>query len=815
MSSVRTRKSKRLSPVRLFQLFVWSALISMSALACFRTKSVLNMNSTLDGATEASLAMVVVCNDTLGRPSGQTYEKDLSRCAPCIPFAVQTGTGAAALAHARKLWDQRARAPYDRHDVVASCALFAYRLAAERMPDTDSLTVEIALYGLFNADDTIRNLALREVDSLITLRRDTRRAADARALEVQFAMAVWERAQRQLERPSEVAVSTIERQVHRLAEVSPVLRQLAPVPATSRDLGVSEAEWSARLFTAIARAADNPGERSRMIRMALVPWVVLRDWQALDSAARQVMVFAPNDSAAWPAIALSAHHRMRNPVRESPGVLALFDTALRAMPRVDSARYDSFDGILTQGDDDWRYEFLPDRREQLDTRGWAVLDPLWATSVNELRLERRARVAEADYLYGDARVLGRSGSETRAGAMLLRLGAPDGQWSMDTPDGSFRRLTRGWRLVKTVRSILVNDETWRIFYGQHFTIDGVTRSGSYAAPQTLTSTNTRTRPVRTSACESSVRIFSTVYDCALARQADFTGVPFYGTTDTIDVTIARFRASHDSSDIYLGMRMPLRRFKSRSDIAAQRTDSLVTGAWLTTLDGAPLFHAQRAWPLPDASSIALYDQYHARIKSLSSMHRMEGMEPSRMTGARGAAQFTSVAQVDFPLRGFGMSDPLVAEAVELRGGGSRRWTDLIVKPNGGVVEPGKKFALAWELYDLTPGPDGRVRWRVEVRRERGSVFTQNNMQQVMVGSKAAGTKVLANESEAPDISYVRDAEAQPAILDYLSGFGFGDVPDGKHVVQVRVTDLVSNKSVSRSTMVRVLSPRAQLRQPPR
>lgn len=811
MTSVRRTRHRCTYLGRTLPLFTWCALLGVSALACFRTKSVLKMSSALDTSSASSLAMVVACNDTLGRPSGRTIERDLSRCTPCMPLGVQTGTGAQALAHARKLWDQRSRAPYDRHELTASCTLYAYRLAAERLPDTDSLTVEIALYGLYSADDSVRMLALREIDSLIKLRRDTHRSADAHAVQAQFANAIWERAQRQLERPLALKVNAIERQVHRLAEISPLLTQLAPIPATSRDVGVSEAEWSARLFTQLAREANTPRERSRMIRMALAPWVTLGDWRTLDSAARGMMTFASSDSAAWPAIALAAFHGMGNPVLASPHVMAVFDSAMRAMPRVDSARYDSFDGILSQDDDEWRYGFLPGRREQLDTRGWAVLDPLWTTPVNELRLERRARVAEADYLYSNLSVLGESGSETRAGEMLVRLGVPAASWVLDETEGAFRVVTRGWRLMTTARTILMNDDTWRIFYGRNFTIDNVTRSAPDVSARFVRARDARSVEVRISPCTSTTRVFPTVYDCAVARRADFTGIPFYGTTDTIDVTIARFRTATDSADIYLGMRMPLRHFKSRTDMAAQRTDSVVTSAWVTTLSGTPLFHAQRVWPLPTASTVALYDQYHARIASLSSMHRVEGMEASRMNGARGAAQFTSVAQVDFPLSGFGMSDPLVAETVELRAGTSRRWTDLTVKPNGGVVESGKKFALAWELYDLTPGPDGRVRWRIEVRREHGNEFTQNDMQQMLSGSKAAGTKVLADESDAPDISYTRDASAQPAILDYLSGFGFGDVPEGKHVVQIRVTDLVSHKSVTRSATVRVLSPRAQQR----
>ena len=159
-----------------------------------------------------------------------------------------------------------------------------------------------------------------------------------------------------------------------------------------------------------------------------------------------------------------------------------------------------------------------------------------------------------------------------------------------------------------------------------------------------------------------------------------------------------------------------------------------------------------------------------------------------------------------------MSDVLVAATVKPS---SQRvplqWTDLTITPNAGVVAPGQHFALAWENYALKPGPDGRVRWRVQIKRERGEIVVRDDMKDVLTGSARAGTKVLANEADAPDVSFTRDAPASGVTVDFLSTFSFDRVPVGKHVLRVQVEDLIAHTKVSRSVSVRVLAPDSQRR----
>ena len=746
--------------------------------------------------SESELAALVVCHDTLGRPEGAQRRVTVSRCSPCVPFGVQADP-ARASAHARRLWLQRARAPYDTLDVAASCVGLNYGYARALAAEDDSLLVDYTLFKLADERPAIRAEALRLLDTRLRDRQDAGENDKATRLLDAFAAGIWERAQRLLERPTDddVEIESVESHVHDLANDAPVLARLPAIPRTSRELGVSEAEWAARLYAQLAKSTATSDARARYTRLALAPWVATNNWRALDSAAQAMRRWNVPDSVILPAVALAAFHRIVNPVLDAPRVSALFDSALRAMPRVDSLRYDTFDGVLTASDDAWRYGFLPTDRLRLDSRGWAVLDPLWSTPVNEIRLTRRARVAEADYRYADAAPAGQSGAETDAGQMLIRLGTPQNRWALEgRPNDGYQWYLRAWETMGAIALVSDLGDSWRVFYGRAFDVQRATRF----------------KPGDT--CTDGSTVFATMIECATNRRSVWWGVPFYGETDTVDVSVARFRARGDSVDVYVGARVPLRSFRHRDAESAKPTDRLRVGMWLTTALGEPVVHQTLSEPLPDQSQIARYAQWTGRVGSQSMMHRVEALDPDRPAGARGAAQFNSTEQVSFPTKGFGMSDVLIAATVKPS---SQRvplqWTDLTITPNAGVVAPGQHFALAWENYDLKPGPDGRVRWRVQIKRERGKVVVRDDMKDMLTGSARAGTKVVANETDAPDVSFTRDAPASGVTVDFLSTFSFDRVPVGKHVLRVQVEDLIAHTKVSRSVSVRVLAPDSQRR----
>jgi hypothetical protein len=382
--------------------------------------------------------------------------------------------------------------------------------------------------------------------------------------------------------------------------------------------------------------------------------------------------------------------------------------------------------------------------------------------------------------------------------VLLRRGAPTPRWHVTAAAESRVFVERSWPGM-VVRSelddgnVIYNpSETWRVFYGTSFS---ALHASAYVP-----------RP----ACVDGVRAYPSIYECAIGRRADWSDVVFYGRTDVVDVTVARFRATFDSADMYVGVRLPLRAFRARNDAGANRTDRIALGLWLAEESGETFHHETVNRELPDANTLVYTHQWTHRVGPRRMMHRVEALEPMQPAGARGAARFTTDAQVSFPVRGFGMSDVLIAASAHPRQRVARRWSDLELQPNGANIAPNARFAMIWEVYDLQAGQDGRVHWRVKIKRERGNTFVRSDMPSVLSGSAAAGTRVVASERDAPDMSYVREGQPGAVMLDNVV-FGLGDVPVGYHVVNVTIDDLVSGTSVTRGVSVRVLAPESQKR----
>jgi hypothetical protein len=215
----------------------------------------------------------------------------------------------------------------------------------------------------------------------------------------------------------------------------------------------------------------------------------------------------------------------------------------------------------------------------------------------------------------------------------------------------------------------------------------------------------------------------TLWACALAEPANWSGVPFYGILDEVDVTLARFRAAGDSADLYVGARVPYRRFAPRSDASERRDDRLTFTLFLSSLTGQQMYRSAQSRPLPPAADIAWTTQWQTRTGSLSLMHRVEAVELRRPSGARGVARATSDSMVSFPLRGFGMSDILLADTLRTNASGLSsdspdgrtvmRWYHVDIVPNAAVVRPGQRFSMLWEVYDLVPG----ARWPDQLARQ--------------------------------------------------------------------------------------------------
>lgn len=748
------------------------------------------------------LARSLVCADSLGRTAARFPTR---RCLPCFPPRVQDGA-LEAIVHARTLWTRTGTAPWAADDSTARCidlawsraALLARRdSAAARVLATPAVVVDRARFHAASAVPLTRQLAFDSLDLALAEHLAAGDSAWTReALEL-LARATWSHAQALLARPG-WRLDVVEHQVQELPATMR-WRVLPPLPPQNDTFGVAEAEWSARLFDRLA-TISTPASRHAWHRLALAPWVAMARWPSLDSAARALIGRAPGDSAVLPARALAAYQRMVRIVAQQPATDALFDSVLRALPNADAARYNAFDGVFTRADDAWRESFSPADRAQLDTRGWFVLDPLWTTTVNEVRLARRARMATADYLYADIAPPGTSGSATAAGRLLMRRGVPSARWSSParTTAAPFLRLLGGWDGLRQVLEVEQTDETWRVFHGGRFTWARVATDPITADPVTARSVPC----LQDGRDEGASPPPATFVECAERTRAHWAEVPFMSTLTAIDVVAARFRAGRDSTDIYLGASVPMTAFLPDRFGNPQRSAPLQLSAFLGTPSGERHWRQSEDRPRPTRDT-RWRVQWSPRVTNGEWLHRVELLDADLMRGGRGAMAFTTTTASVQSMRGFGMSDLLVAADAKEARKPVRRWNDYAYEPNGGVVAGNTPFVVVWELYGLRPSSDGRLRWRVELRREQGAQVTRTDTRDVLLGAPRANPLVRANEPEAPELQYTREAPPADVIVDRLRIPLPAAATPGRHVLRVRVTDLVSGEVVERGVSVRL------------
>lgn len=731
----------------------------------------------------AALANVLVCTDSLGQPMS---EDAATHCVPCVPLNAQR-VAADGQRHARRVWQQIAKAPYNSTDNNAQCVRLSYEFAMLADSIDPVLRREHAIFQLASADAPVRLQGLATLDSLLDHALVSRDTAAALRMLHELGMSVWERAQRMHVRPERIALDDREKQVHQLGRGARPFVRLPTIPSASDRIGASEARWTSRIFDAASALATADDARARYRRLAMAPFVMLADWQSLDSAALALLKVAPRDSVAGIAHALAMYKLQRRSLAAYRAIERAFNEAMQWMPRADSASYDNFDDVFTAEDDEWRYGFLPGVRQQLDRRAWAIVDPLWSTPVNELLLTRRARKAEADFRYADITRPGQSGSETYPGMLLVKGGLPYDRWIGYNMVQQQMRLVYAWGIYRFDALLWTSIDMWRVFYGDLLSSSQVAGEPAACGNATLP-----------------------LVDCARKNSAAWREVVFHGMLDTIDVTLSRFRARNDSVDLYVGARIPMRGFRHRNTQGVSLRDSVTYGLWISSSFGNPVHQLQTTKRLPAENEIAWFDQWHVRIGSGNIMHRVEAVDYRHARGARGAALLTSADAAIIHLSGFGVSDVLAAEKITPTRALLNSWRDLEIVPNGGVVAPRMPIALAWEIYDLERGPDGLARWRVHLKREDGTLRSRFDAQSLIIGAPTAGTQVVANEPDASGIAYTRTEPARPTVVEFLS-FNLSDATPGRHVLILTIDDLVAKRTTQRAVSLRILPPASQWR----
>jgi hypothetical protein len=187
-----------------------------------------------------------------------------------------------------------------------------------------------------------------------------------------------------------------------------------------------------------------------------------------------------------------------------------------------------------------------------------------------------------------------------------------------------------------------------------------------------------------------------------------------------------------------------------------------------------------------------------RVAPGTYLFRVEALQPDAMRGARAAGRLDIP-----PVRGFGMSDVLVARHIAPRAGGNPdRWTDFDIAPSFGLVHRHVPFGILWESYDLAAknGSDDYT-VRITVNQLRGASI--GSFIAKIVGGVASAIGVSGGGQRTVSLAFPRRVPARAALVDYVT-LDLGAAPPGTYRLSVSITDNNSGQHVVRESPITVI-----------
>lgn len=593
-------------------------------------------------------------------------------------------------------------------------------------------------------------------DALTTARADTNGNAHAEAA-VESGRVHWRRYDSRADRRIETSPGAAIRSISRAATVSGEEGEMSTTQSlkgirdalelTTQTLpfdvaGGGDYEKAELLFREAVDAA--PGHPRAFQQLAMLLAARSR-WNELERHARAQLKVAPWDAWAWMTLGLATHRGA-----DSRVAAAAFDSAMVYMTKEERARLDRVErvlrvadtGVVTRGD----------AGAQLATRRlyWMFADPLWSRDGNESRIEFLARVtfAELRWTVGELDV---RGADTDRGDVFVRYGPPDVVASFGAGSGDDAGEI----------SIL-----WAYNSGLMFTFNGSPTFATARIPYAdleYTDQAFAAQPVRWDNLKSI-------------------------TVDSLPVQAARFRGGADSVDIFLATTPDGERIKASSSLrVTPRADY-----WLLAGGTVSAHHDSARMTTEGTLS------WTKRVRPGVYVYRVEASADAATIAARATAPLT--ADTDsvsgFSVRGFGISDVLLARTVEPRGAvPKRRWTDFRVAPITGAVPVKGQLSLLWENYGFAErSAAAEYNIAVTIQRERSGA----GRVAARVVSRITGAVGVQSGDDRMAVRFDRTMPHAPAIADFIT-LELGETPAGSYRLTLEITDLVSGRTATRTT----------------
>ncbi|HYV97527.1 MAG TPA: GWxTD domain-containing protein [Gemmatimonadaceae bacterium] len=466
-------------------------------------------------------------------------------------------------------------------------------------------------------------------------------------------------------------------------------------------------------------------------------------WAELATLARAHVNASPWDPWAWLSLGLASHRR-----GDDKMAAAAFDSAMVYLAPADRGRLDQLERLLPPKDSARVANMGLGDRAAIQRLYWLATSPLWSQEGGSPRLEFLSRVTYAE-LRWSVLELKLHGADTDRGNIYIRYGPPDKTFTI-APDMNHQ--------ITDVTTV------WIYNSGLMFIFVGPPAFGVARFPYTdraIVESLTEAQPVRWDNI-ASVKI------------------------DSMPVQSVRFRAG-DSVDVVLATRANVDTIQKSSDVAGP------VNAFAYWLGGGTVTAARDSVL---ANRVAP-NVFRHRLAPGAYLVRAEATAQGSTRAGRASALVVAMndSSSGFTLRGFGISDVLLATSLRSELAAPARWTDLDAAPLAGPQPKGAPLGLVWENYSLT-NEDGHARYAVTLTLERVRGGSGRVVAEILdriggaIGVERSGDRVVNR--------YDRTVAYAPTITDHIL-MSLGETPPGDYQLTLQITDAVNGKSTSRTT----------------
>ncbi len=539
----------------------------------------------------------------------------------------------------------------------------------------------------------------------------------------------------------------------------------------------------------LERSIESDPRRHSVYENLLRVHALNRDSESALELLSRMFQYFPDDAFMWANLGY-AHFRSANVAAAAVS----FNKALELMPEAERAAYESI-GLILPPEEEARYR---QNERAYAARFWTSKDPRYLTTANERKLEHYSRIVYADLLYA-APDIKKRGWETDRGKIIIRYGVPqaDVMW-MATGSTNDRALITtavygAGEATQFSADMVAETNRYNIWeYGDfRFVFEDPLNNGRFLF-------------YSPSASDISTGRFGDAWinDYELKARETFRKYPDAynfeppGRRVELPFLVSSFRGQDGPADVFVHYGIPVTEFDPSQGLVEVTAN---VGTFLVNSNRDLIVERRKTLYGLSTSQIMSFDDLNLwvsseRVSAPSGTHEVS-MEFETAAGGAVAIQRRQVTIPDYETTQLALSDVILSYRIEetpdgqpLGGSDIVRNALSIMPAPWSVFNHQQPIYLYFEVYNLQLGGDGRTSWEVEARLSPKD--EKKGLGGLVRGIFGGGDKGV---SVTTPVAGTTPDDNQYLILDAATQ------PTGLYTLRLRVKDVLSGKSVEKST----------------